>query len=157
MSIKQEDIANIYCDKNWGPCSTHICALIRGAVLLPLPLLLLLFQFLDALLQDVRPEVALKVWQLLGTGQPVFCCLLENVLKGWRGRNKVMLLMRFQRVTQSMQENYFKDSPGDGNRKKPHETTRVPTRTACKWTHLLKESGTTRHRAWELGLNRLTL
>lgn len=65
--------------------STHICALIRGTVLLPLPLLLLLLQLLDALLQYVGPEVALKVWQLLGAGQPVLCCLLEDVLNDKQG------------------------------------------------------------------------
>ncbi len=61
--------------------STHICALIGGAVLLPLSLLLLLLQLLDTLFQYVGPEVALKVWQLLGTGQSVLCRLLEDVLR----------------------------------------------------------------------------
>lgn len=65
----------------WTSYSTHICALVGGTVLLPLPLLLLLLQLLDTLLQYVGPEVTLKVWQLLGTGQPVFCCLLEDVLR----------------------------------------------------------------------------
>lgn len=65
--------------------STHICALAGGAVLLPLPLLLLLFQLLDALLEHVGPEVPFEVRQLLGTRQPVFCRLLENVLQ--RGNN----------------------------------------------------------------------
>lgn len=64
--------------------STHVCALIGGTVLLPLPLLLLLLQLLDALLQHVGPEVALKVRQLLGAGQPVLCGLLEDVLRGSR-------------------------------------------------------------------------
>lgn len=66
--------------------STHICALIGGTVLLPLPLLLLLLQLLDALLQHVGPKVALKVWQLLGTSQTVLCCLFEDVLKDKEGR-----------------------------------------------------------------------
>lgn len=59
---------------------THLCRLTRGRVLLLLPLLLLLLELLDALLQYIRPKVTLKVRQLIGTGQPVFCCLLENVL-----------------------------------------------------------------------------
>lgn len=62
-------------------CPTHVCALVAGAVLLSLPLLLLLLQLLDALFQDVGPEVALKVRQLLGAGQPVLRSLLEDVLK----------------------------------------------------------------------------
>ncbi|TNN55640.1 hypothetical protein EYF80_034156 [Liparis tanakae] len=36
---------------------------------------------LDALLEDVGPEVALKVRQLLGTGETVLCSLLEDVLR----------------------------------------------------------------------------
>lgn len=62
-------------------CSTHVCALVAGAVLLSLPLLLFLLQLLDAFFQDVGPEVALKVRQLLGAGQPVLRGLLEDVLK----------------------------------------------------------------------------
>lgn len=64
--------------------TTHICALVGGTVLLSLPLLFLLLQLLDALLQYVGPEVTLKVWQLLGTGEPVLCCLLEDVLRDKR-------------------------------------------------------------------------
>lgn len=64
--------------------STHICAFIGGTVLLPLPLLLLLLQLLNTLFQYVGPEVTLKVWQLLGTSQPVLCCLLEDVLRDRR-------------------------------------------------------------------------
>lgn len=45
---------------------SYINALIGSAVLLPFPLLLLLFQLFDALLQNIRPEVTLKVRQLLG-------------------------------------------------------------------------------------------
>lgn len=59
---------------------THLGCLGGGCVLLLLSLLLLLLQFLDALLQYIRPKVSLKVRQFVGTGQPIFCCLLENVL-----------------------------------------------------------------------------
>lgn len=52
----------------------------RGALLL-LPLLFLLLQLLNALLQYVGPEVTLKVGQLLGTGEPVFSCLFEDILE----------------------------------------------------------------------------
>lgn len=60
---------------------TYIGTLIAGTVLLPLPLLLLLLQLLDTLLQDVGPEVALEVRQLLGAGQAVLRCLFEDILR----------------------------------------------------------------------------
>lgn len=55
----------------------------RHALLL-LSFLLLLLQLLNALLQHVRPEVPLKVGQLLGAGEPVFSCLFQNVLENDR-------------------------------------------------------------------------
>lgn len=61
-------------------CLTHIGAFVGSVVLLSLPLLLLLLQLLNALLKHVGPEVALKVRQLLGARQSIFCCLLEDVL-----------------------------------------------------------------------------
>lgn len=58
----------------------YINTLIGSAVLLPFPLLFLLLQLFDALLQNIRPKVTLKVRQLLGTGQTVLCRLLEDIL-----------------------------------------------------------------------------
>lgn len=78
-------------------CSTHVCALIGGTVLLPFPLLLLLLQLFNTLLQYIGPKVTLKVWQLLCTGQPVFCCLLEDVLKGSKMVQWVKILHSFHR------------------------------------------------------------
>lgn len=71
---------------------THVCALIAGAVLLSLPLLLFLLQLFNALLQDVGPEVALKVRQLLGAGQSVLRGLLEDVLKETKKRRNIDLV-----------------------------------------------------------------
>lgn len=86
-----------------GLCSsTHICALIGRAVLLPLPLLFLLLQLLDALLEHVGPEVAFEIWQLLGARQPVFCCLLEDILNVQRKKQLVFRFIKhtFQKVNQ---------------------------------------------------------
>lgn len=76
-------LARLFIVLLFGILAVSFCdigALIGGAVLLPLSLLFLLLKLLDTLLQDIGPEVTLKIWQLLGTGQPVLCCLLENVL-----------------------------------------------------------------------------
>lgn len=62
-------------------CS-YIDTLTACAVLLSFPFFLLLLQLLDALLQYIRPEVTLKVRQLLGTCQTVFRGLLEDILWG---------------------------------------------------------------------------
>lgn len=62
----------------------YLCGLTGRGALLLLPLLLLLLQLLNALLQHVRPEVPLKVGQLLGAGKPVFSCLFQNVLENDR-------------------------------------------------------------------------
>jgi hypothetical protein len=70
------------------PPPPHLGGLAGGAVLLPLALLLLLLQLLDALLQDVGPEVALKVWQLFGAGEPVLRGLFEDVLQD-RGKTGI--------------------------------------------------------------------
>lgn len=61
--------------------NAHISAFAGGTVLLPLPLLFLLLQLLYALLQYIWPKVALKIWQLLGAGQPVLSRLLKDVLR----------------------------------------------------------------------------
>jgi len=72
-----------------GAERSHINALVGRAVLLPLPLLLLLLQLFDALLQHIGPEVSLKVRQLVGAGQTILCRLLEDVLLGGAGTLKV--------------------------------------------------------------------
>ena len=59
---------------------TYLCCLRGGCALLLLPFLLLLLQLFNALFKHIRPKITFKVWQLIGTGQPVFCCLLENIL-----------------------------------------------------------------------------
>lgn len=64
------------------PQRPYIDALVGSTVLLPFPLLLLLFQLFDALLQHIGPEIALKVRQLFGTGQAILRRLLEDILKG---------------------------------------------------------------------------
>lgn len=63
-----------------GSLRSYINTLVGSAVFLSFPFLLLLLQFFDALFQHVGPEVTLEVRQLLGTGQTIFCCLLEDVL-----------------------------------------------------------------------------
>ncbi len=60
----------------------HLRSFRCSCVLLLLPLLLLLLQLLDALLQHVGPEVAFKVRQLISAGQTILCRLLEDVLRG---------------------------------------------------------------------------
>lgn len=102
LSVHSTDMKNNIMGQKWAwkwrlqvdSYSTHICALVGGAVLLPLPLLFLLLQLLDTLLQHVGPEVALKVRQLLGTGQPVLCCLLEDVLRD-KERHRWVFVMSF--------------------------------------------------------------
>lgn len=61
---------------------SHLRSFRGSCVLLLLPLLLLLLQFLYAFLQHVGPEVAFEVRQLISAGQAVLCCLFENVLRG---------------------------------------------------------------------------
>lgn len=65
---------------------THIHAFIGGAVLLSFPLFLFLLQLFDALLQDIGPEITLKIRQLLCTCQAIFSCLFKDVLGEERRR-----------------------------------------------------------------------
>lgn len=73
-------------------CS-YIDALAACAVLLSFPLLFLLLQLFDALLQYIGPKVTLEVRQLFGTCQTIFCCLLENILWGCM-KDEVSMFLR---------------------------------------------------------------
>lgn len=73
-------------------CS-YINTLVACAVFLPFPLLLLLLQLFDALLQHIWPKVTLKVRQLLGTCQTIFCRLLEDILLE-HIENEISILIR---------------------------------------------------------------
>lgn len=60
--------------------STHLCCFTGCSAFFLLPFLLLLLQLFNAFFQHVGPEITFKVRQLLGTRQPVFSCLFEDVL-----------------------------------------------------------------------------
>lgn len=70
-----------------------------GALFL-LPLFFFLFQLLNALLQHIGPKVTLKIGQFLGTGEPVFSCLFENVLE--------------REQSTSVRRGSLSDTPGEG-------------------------------------------
>lgn len=72
-------------------CS-YINTLTACAVLLSFPLLFLLLQLFDALLQYIGPKVTLEVRQLFGTCQTIFCCLLKNILWGYMKDEMSMFL-----------------------------------------------------------------
>ena len=71
----------VYSHQTMTPCP-HLWSFGGSCILFFLPLLLLLLQLLDALLQHVRPEVAFEVRQLISAGQTVLRRLLEDVLGG---------------------------------------------------------------------------
>ena len=78
-------------------CS-HLRSFRGSRVLLLLPLLLLLLQLLDALLQHVGPEVAFEVRQLVSAGQTVLRRLFEDVLRGREKRYLCILFSVSQRA-----------------------------------------------------------
>lgn len=59
---------------------THLCCFTSCSAFFLLPFLLLLLQLFNAFFQHIGPEITFKVRQLLGTRQPVFSCLFEDVL-----------------------------------------------------------------------------